>query len=352
MLGSVAGEVAAPSLGALSGGERVLTALTIWPEYLRLLLFPASLAADYSPALILPATSVSADVVLGAAILVGLVALTWSTRSRLSLVSLGTAWFLVAILPVSNLLFSAGVMLAERTLYLPSVGLSMVVTGLVAAWPPRASLAARRGALALGVVALTLLTARTITRNPTWMSTFTVLNTLALEHPQSYLALRARAEGLAIAGDADGARRAYQAAVELVPAHYAVLVEAGSFHGRVGEYDRAAGLLTQAAEVAPEFPEAHALLAAQLMLGERFSEGHAVALRGLAQAGPDARLYALVSESYIARGDLEAALRARLAALGQAPDSRSDWTRLAELYEALGRAQDAAQARERASAIS
>ena len=57
-----------------------------------------------------------------------------------------------------------------------------------------------------------------------------------------------------------------------------------------------------------------------------------------------------MSESYIAKGDLEAAVRARLAALGQAPDSSRDWGRLADLYEAMGRAEEALAAREREAA--
>jgi hypothetical protein len=38
----------------------------------------------------------------------------------------GAGWFLLAISPVSNVFFVSGVLLAERTLYLPSVGLAAV----------------------------------------------------------------------------------------------------------------------------------------------------------------------------------------------------------------------------------
>jgi len=37
----------------------------------------------------------------------------------------GLGWIAIAFLLVSNLLFSDGVLLAERTLYLPSVGLAL-----------------------------------------------------------------------------------------------------------------------------------------------------------------------------------------------------------------------------------
>jgi len=82
----------------------------------------------------------------------------------------------------------------------------------------------------------------------------------------------------------------------------------------------------------------------------RGQDGHRIALTGLARAGPRSELFALVSESYVTKRDLEGAVRARLAALGQAPDSSRDWGRLATLYEAMGRADDALAARARQAA--
>jgi hypothetical protein len=347
VLGTMAGEVAAAPLRGISAGDRILTALTVWPEYLRLLLFPVSLAADYAPALILTATGLSVDVGAGVVVLVGGMALAWALRERSPLVSLGIVWFYVTILPVSNLVIPAGVLLAERTLYLPSVGLAIAGSGAFTAWPRAADPKVRRAAMGLALVVGSLLTVRTVLRNPTWLSSYTVLNTLAVEHPESYLALRSRAQGMARVGDVEGARELYETAVGLVPQHTGMLVEVAQFYGSRGQFVRADELLRQAITVTPDLPEAYVLLSEYLIRQERGREGHAVALDGLRHAGADARLFALLSESYIAKGDLEAAVRARLAALGQAPGSASDWGRLADLYEAMGRVQDAQAARAR-----
>ena len=43
---------------------------------------------------------------------------------------LGIAWTAVALLPVSNLILPTGILLAERTLYLASVGAMLAVAGL------------------------------------------------------------------------------------------------------------------------------------------------------------------------------------------------------------------------------
>jgi tetratricopeptide (TPR) repeat protein len=350
VLGTAAGEAPAPALRGLTTGERMLTALSVWPEYLRLLLFPLDLASDYAPALILPAEGWSVDVAAGAVVLASLLVSIWVLRHRAPLVALGIAWFCVTILPVSNLVIPAGVILAERTLYLPSAGLAIGVAGLVALWAEAAGPRARTAAVALGMAVGTGLTVRTVLRNPSWFDTFTVLDTLAVEHPESYLSFRSRAEGLARIGDVEGAGAAYETAVALAPDHYSLALAAAEFYGSRGRFARAEELLTRANRQAPDLPEAHLLLAEYLIRQGRGREGHRAALAGLASSGPDERLFALLSESYIAKGDLEAAVRARLAAVGQAPDSRRDWGRLAELYDAMGRPDDARVARARQAA--
>jgi predicted Zn-dependent protease len=96
---------------------------------------------------------------------------------------------------------------------------------------------------------------------------------------------------------------------------------------------------------------AYRVLAEQLIKRGRGRDGFLTALRGLAEAGPTRGLWATVSEAYIAKGDLEAAVRARRAALAQDPDSRHDWERLADLLAALHRSGQAEAARARAETL-
>jgi tetratricopeptide (TPR) repeat protein len=349
VLGTVAGEVPAPWLRELSSGERVLTAVSVWPEYLRLLVYPLDLAADYSPGVLATRTGVDAAVLLGATVMAGLFVLAWASRRRAPLVALGLAWFAIAILPVSNLLIPAGVILAERTLYLPSVGLAFALAALAQARIVDPSPRRRRTALAFAVVVGILLTVRTVLRNPTWLDSYTVLNTLAIEHPESWLSFKSRALGLAGVGDVEGARSGYAAAVELAPAHYGLLVEAAEFHGTHGEYARAEQLLDQAVAVSPDLPEAYLLRAEYHIVQGRGREGHRVALTGLARAGADPRLYAAVSEAYVAKGELEGAARARMTAALLAEEPDAHWARLADLYDAMNRPVDARAARDRSA---
>ena len=122
VLGVLTGDAPAAELRELGPGGRLLTALALWPEYLRLMVFPLDLAADYGPAVFLPAVTVDPGVIFGALILAGCLALLVIQARRPTAAWFGCAWFLIAILPVSHLFFPTGTILAERTLYLPSVG--------------------------------------------------------------------------------------------------------------------------------------------------------------------------------------------------------------------------------------
>ena len=351
VIGGLTGESPAAGLVSLSYGERLLTALTVWPQYLRLMVFPLDLSADYAPGVFLVTTSLTGMVVVGAVVLLAIVAGAWLLRNRSPTLALGLAWFFVAVLPVSNLVVRSDVLLAERTLYLPSVGLALVLAGLMHEFAPSFPLSRRRVLAGLLGVALLAMTIRTVTRNPTWSDTFTMLNTLAVEHPESSLALRARARGFERVGEIEQARQAYETALEFAPDHYQLAVEACVLYSDLGQHERAEQLFTSAISLLPTHPQAYIELAKRRLLRGEGRGAHAAALRGLARCGPDRELWSLVSESYVAKGDITAAIHAGRASLGQEPDFEPGWSRLAELLTLDGQEDEARAARERASRI-
>ncbi|MCH7562282.1 MAG: hypothetical protein IH968_00540 [Gemmatimonadetes bacterium] len=348
VLGSVGGEIPAAVWAGLTTGERLLTALSMWSEYARLTFFPLVLAVDYAPGVLYPAATFDAEVFGGVLNLVALiVGVAVLVRAR-PFIALGILWFMVTILPVSNLLFATGTLLAERTLYLPSVGLSLAVAGATVAIAERGRMPRMLGLVVILFVGTAFLV-RTVLRNPTWLSTFTIMETLARDHPNSHLALRARADGLVRTGDSDAAAEVYEVALELAPFNYPLLVAVADFYGDREQWERAETLLVKGFQAHPRQMAAWQLLARHLILQRRGREAHSVALRGLERAGHDRELWALVSESYVLKRDLPAAIRAREAALAVDPESSHDWGRLAELLEADGQPDAAAEARARAS---
>lgn len=159
-----------------------LTAVSAFPDFARLLVFPWKLRADYSPGeRTLVTTPLDARVGLGLAcllILVALVILTWRRGRRVE--AFGLCWIAIALLPVANLLFPAGVLVAERTLYLPSVGLALAVAAWVKQVPAR-----RLGVIAVFVILVGGV--RTALRVPVWRDTETISRSIMRDSPRSYI---------------------------------------------------------------------------------------------------------------------------------------------------------------------
>ena len=350
VLGSVSGEVPSPTLMGLSTGQRILTSLAVFPQYVRLLVIPLDLVADYAPAVLLPALTWGPDVILGLLVILGATAAAIFFWPRERLVALGIVWFGIAILPVTNLLIPTGVLLAERTLYLPSVGLAFVVAGAVS-WVDRE----RRTSLGMCLVAAAVLCGgfmvRTVLRNPSWTSTFAMLTTIGEEHPESLLAVKARAQGLDLVGEYEEADRYYKTTLELAPQGYAVLVEVARFYGRRERWAEAEPLLVRAIQLFPTHPVAWGVLSEQLLNQGRSREGHAVALEGLSLVGSNGDLWKLVSESYVAKEDYEGAIRARWASFGVADEGSQDWRRMSELMDWAGRPEEASAAAQHADVL-
>ncbi|MDP3937502.1 MAG: hypothetical protein Q8R92_05125, partial [Deltaproteobacteria bacterium] len=104
---------------------RFLTFLKVLQEIARLLLFPITLSPDYNYNQIpIPRgfeTAVAAGaVVLGIGVIVAIRA--WSVPRRFAM----TAWAALTYFPISNLLVPVPLLLAERTLYIPSIALAVL----------------------------------------------------------------------------------------------------------------------------------------------------------------------------------------------------------------------------------
>ena len=158
-----------------------LTAVAAFADVARLLVFPLTLRVDYSPAERTLVTSpLDPRFALGLLCLVawgGLVALAWRRGRRVEAFGLG--WIAIALLPVANLVFPVGFFVAERTLYLPSVGLAVAA----GAWLKDLAPERLRVVVAALVVAAGL---RTAWRVPVWRDATSVIFSELEDSPRSY----------------------------------------------------------------------------------------------------------------------------------------------------------------------
>lgn len=175
----------------ISRVDRALTALGVVPQWVRLLYWPVRLSADYGPPEIDIAQGVSITQLPGLLLLVGILALGVLLRRRQPVIAFGIAIVCVALLPSSNFILPAGIVLAERTLFLPSVGAMLIVggTALVIAERLRESPRAAQLRMMARIACAAALAAgavRSITRTRVWRDNDTLFAHAVLDAPDSY----------------------------------------------------------------------------------------------------------------------------------------------------------------------
>ena len=213
VLGVFAGSTTAPGLIGKSFAVREATAVHTWLQYLRLMLWPRDLVGNYGPNVIVAATWRQPGVYVALAVGLAVLGSAWALRHRSRWYAAGVAWFVASIFVVSNLFISVGVVLAERTFYLPSIGLAFIAVP-VTVWLGRR---ARRPAIAVAGLLAALAVARVWTRTPVWHSTDTVLSDLAMHHPESFAAQMYIGDAAMKAGHPAEAVRHYAVAWQIAP---------------------------------------------------------------------------------------------------------------------------------------
>jgi tetratricopeptide (TPR) repeat protein len=258
VLGALTSDSIAPGLPFLRGEHRVLVAFQAVPEFFRLLLLPADLSSDYTPGVIVPASSITAAVVLGGLLLAGAAAVALLTPT-LPAAGVPAAWFLIAILPVSNLFFPIGVVVAERLLYVPSIAIAFVVAYGWRHIAARADVPARAPACALAAIVI-LCGARTAMRIPDWRDTNAAIAALVRDHPESYRAQNLVGAAL-LESEPAKAREYLELAYATWPDDPFLLSQIGRLELGGGDIARAVALLERARDLAPFVHETESSLA-------------------------------------------------------------------------------------------
>jgi hypothetical protein len=296
VLGTLVHRDTAPYIAVLGAGERITTATANLAQLARLLLWPADLAADYGPDVV---TVVGAgSVAFWAGALVGvltLVLLVWLFRQE-RLAAAAVAWAALSVLIVSNLMLPIGIWIAERTLYLPSVGVSLAAAAAVGVLRRRTPSGTSVAWLAGGLL-VAAGTWKTLDRIPVWRDSESVLATLAAEHPESYRSQWWLARQLAGVADHAAALRWYEQARQTNPNDLGLALDHARtllMAGRPGEAE------ALAASLPPTDPARFVYLAQSKIMSGRSDEAAEDVRQGIERFPADPRLRAQAEELGIA----------------------------------------------------
>lgn len=333
---------------------RACTAIRILADYVRLLVWPLSLSADYSFDQVRVAGGPDDAAVVGsAAVLAGLLAWAMISFLRRGRIWFGIAFFFLCIVPTSNLLFLIGVIEAERLLYLPSLGFCMVA-GLV--WASLWDLGgrgrvARWACAATAGVAGAAMVARTVARNADWRDEATLRVSTAAGAPRSVKAQVNLGQHHLHAGRVEAAIGAFRRALAIDPDSEEAVLNLGAALARKGAVVEAIALYRGAVRQHPGCAALHLNLGV-LEAGLGDATGAGASFRraaALAPANAVARFNLALSLSR--GGELDAAAREYLAAVAADPEYADAWNGLGAVYMKMGKMREAQDAVGRALSL-
>ena len=281
--GNTKGSFTAEALAGLGIGGRALTMLGVVPQWFRLFFWPEHLRADYSPQVIVAARSFGGAEALGAVLLILAAWAAWTCRRARPQVTFGILWTGIGLLLVSNVLFATGIVLAERTLFLSTMGVVIVAGDLLwlaGAWLYRQS-SLGRIAVATGLIVLLAMgVSRSASRQQVWSSVVGLWFQTIIDAPLSYRAHHAYGAVLFDVKMERSAEIEYRRAIQLYPKGIPVYIDLADKYRSAGHCDPAIRWYKEVLRMLPGHISVRASEVACLLYLGRYDEAAAEARIG------------------------------------------------------------------------
>jgi tetratricopeptide (TPR) repeat protein len=317
--------------------HNLLMMLTVVWEYARLFFFPSWL----SPWYVIPAvtTALHWKVISGLAVLLGvLLILIWSYRKQ-PLLSFGLGWMLSALLPVSNLVPIPGSMMAERWLYVPSMGFCLL-GGMVLNWVWTKLVVARRsgwrlGGIAAGILVTILMGWQTVRSNAVWRDDETLFRRVIERFPDSFKGHANLGKTLLDQGRMTEAKGELRKAVALKSDSPFPFLWLGEVCLREGKLDSAQAAFSESIRKDSTFYPAYLSLGGLYRQAGRADSALAVYAEGLRHV-QNAELYNNYGIQLVEHGSLPDGIRAYQQAVRVDPGYTPAYHNMGNAYRSLG----------------
>ena len=169
-----------------SFAEKSATIIYTLGKYVQLLILPHPLTHDYYPRHIGIMSFGDWQVLLSLAIYAALIVFILRGLKNRRLISFGIAFFLITLSIVSNIVFPVGTNMAERFMFMPSLGFCLVAAILLAKIGEKVPISSiNRMSLIAFLIVGGLFSLKTFTRNPAWKDNYTIFTTDIETSPNS-----------------------------------------------------------------------------------------------------------------------------------------------------------------------
>jgi hypothetical protein len=218
----------------MNAAARIGTMMHEFPRIGRLMVFPTRLSVDYSPPDVVIANGVGLSEAPGLLVALGTILVAFALRRRAPVASFGLFWFILAYAPVSNILIPTGIVTAERTLFLPSVGVVLVMA-TTALW--FASRLERPGRIALASAVAVLLSLgvwKSVVRQRVWTNNDILFDSAVIDAPDNYRVHVLRGRNLALKHRLRDMEKEFRRGMHLFPYDAGVTLDVAESYRRAG----------------------------------------------------------------------------------------------------------------------
>lgn len=306
VLGGLGIPVAAQYLvGHMSYTDRLMTSGRVFIQYLRLLFFPVNLAGDYDFNAIPVARLSDWDAWLGLLLTVAIAAGAFLYRQRNWVVSFGVLFAFVVFAPASNWVMPISILMAERFLYLPLIGLSIAAAAAFSQLhdPRHRKLIGAGGLLA----AIVLCNSHDYIRR----NDFTFFANMVRVVPNSAKARLGYGFALIQAGRNDEAARQLEAGLRIIPDYPELLAALALTRMSQDSCTQAWPLLNRAISLDPEHADTHRRMGDCYFKEGKIREAESMYRQALnSMPYPDAMLYFMWGRSLEDTGQKKSAIAA------------------------------------------
>ena len=242
--------------GGFEAGFTLTTMVIVFAKYLRLLVVPYPLTL--AQAVIIPKDSFfQPKVIFSLFIILSVAGVAFSLRKKAKGASFSLFWIFAALLPFSQII-PLQTVIAERYLYVPSVGFSFFFGWVIDSFLKKfRNPVFRKGIFAGAACVVILFSILTINRNAEWRNDFTLWESAIKVPPLTSSALGNLGVALERGGEFKDAQEVLQKAIVLDPGNFKAHANLGLVAYKTGQFTLAELALRKAIHLSPTYGKAY-----------------------------------------------------------------------------------------------
>ncbi len=230
---------------------RIYTMAVVFYNYVKLLFCPVGLSPEKRDFPVFE-SFLNVKVIIGLLLVILVLYFAFSLLRKRKVLAFCIFWFLLALLPVSNII-PIGILIADRLLYLPSIGFSVVL-----ALPLAAAGREKYRLMSMFLIAIIVLFSMiTIKRNTDWRNDITLWENTIKRFPGNYVAHNNIGALYYLRDRYDDAIIEYNRVLDIKPDYVEAWNNLGFAYKKKGQLEKAVDMYKKAIEIKHEYSPAY-----------------------------------------------------------------------------------------------